>query len=358
MKKCIAYIDILGSKNSFLGENPNQGIQKIEYLIQIIEEQLTLYPTLTACNFSDSFVLYGEEEDLWTLKSVVGHIFRNYFFKNKLEAFLLYNNTFLLRGGLSVGDIHEISITKNNFRAFYGTGLGLISAYQTSEISKGHRIFLNASFLDARKNLFPPKGTPGLSKTVKPFYELNANFSELAWYDSAEIIELIYISRYLLNKSIEQYKQTESDNIIKHYTLTLTQLLTCCRDIPTLLDFTRYHISKKDHHHYVWPVWCSAWVSLMHPKLRSDLPMFREIIWASFVNCVSKSRFSNKIFEYLKHCSVFHPFHSFLYIGKFEDHFMNSLTDDKQYQETMAKLMDKSKLSSGDEETNEKMESP
>ncbi len=51
MKKCIAYIDILGSKNSFLGENPNQGIQKIEYLIQIIEEQLR-ENRVSAC-FSD-----------------------------------------------------------------------------------------------------------------------------------------------------------------------------------------------------------------------------------------------------------------------------------------------------------------
>ena len=62
MKKSIAYIDILGSKNSFLGDNPIHGIQKIEHLIQIIEDQLSQNPTLTACNFSDSFVLYGEEE--------------------------------------------------------------------------------------------------------------------------------------------------------------------------------------------------------------------------------------------------------------------------------------------------------
>ena len=189
MKKCIAYIDILGSKNSLLGENPKQGIQKIEYLIQIIEEQLTLYSSLTGCNFSDSFVLYGEEEDLWILKSVVEHIFRRYFLFNKQNEFVDINNTFLLRGGLSVGDIHEISITRNNFRAFYGTGLGLISAYQTSEISKGHRIFLDDSFLNARKNLLPPKGTTGLSKTVKPFFELDANFSELSWYDSPDTME-------------------------------------------------------------------------------------------------------------------------------------------------------------------------
>lgn len=332
MRKCIAYIDILGSKNNLLSENPNQGIQKIEHLIQIIKEQLTLYSTLKGCNFSDSFVLYGEEEDIWILKSVVEHIFIRYYYFNKQNEFTDINNTFLLRGGLSVGDIHEISMTQNNFRAFYGTGSGLISAYQTSEISKGHRIFVNTSFLEAEKNVRPLKGSPILPNIVKPFFELNANFSELSWYDSNNILELIYISTHLLNKSIEHYKQTESDSIIKHYMLTLTQIITCCRDIPTLLDITRYHINKKDCHQYVWPVWCSAWVSLMHPKLRSNLPEFREAIWESFANSIRKSRYSNEIFEYLKRYSVFHPFLAFLYDGKFEGHFKNLFIEDSNYQ--------------------------
>ncbi|MHB9098638.1 MAG: hypothetical protein ACYC5X_12545 [Syntrophales bacterium] len=346
MKNSIAYIDILGSKNSFLGDNPIHGIRKIEHLIQIIDDQLSQNPTLTACNFSDSFVLYGEEEDIWTLKSAVVHIFRNFFMLNKEKNVSNINDAFILQGGLSVGDIHEVSIKKENFKAFYGTGLGLISAYRASEISKGHRIFLDTSFLEARRHRHPPRGTPAVPKTVKPFYELNSDFSELAWYSNSEIMEFVSIGRRLLSAAIDQYGLTESDRIIKHYTLTLAQLLTCCHDIRTLIDFTHYHINKKDCHHYVWPIWCSAWVSLMQPKLRSDLPRFRKVIWTSFVNSIRGSKFSNEIFVYLKQWSVFHPFLSFLYKGKFETQFKNLFLDDKRYHERIAEVMGSSKPTS------------
>ncbi len=350
MKKVIAYIDILGSKNSLLGDNPAQGIQKIEQLIQIISDQLSQTPVLTACNFSDSFVIYGEEKNLWILKSVIGNVFRSYYKLNKQRSSFNINDAFLLRGGLGVGDIHEISKMESNFRAFYGTGTGLISAYQVSEISRGHRIFLDNSFLEARRGLYPPKGSPVTTKTVKPFVEVNADFSELAWYDTTEIMDFINIARQLLGNAMDQYGQAESDSIIKHYTLTLAQLLTCCRDIPTLINFTRYHLNRDDCHNYVWPVWCSAWVSLLHQKLRSDLPKFQQIIWASFVNSCRKTRFSGEIFEYLKKNSVFHLFLTFLYKGKFEASFMNLLEDDESYQARMAEIFQRSKQSTTEKE--------
>lgn len=102
MKKVIAYIDILGSKNSLLGDNPAQGIQKIEQLIQIISDQLSQTPVLTACNFSDSFVIYGEEKNLWILKSVIGNVFRSYYKLNKQRSSFNINDAFLLRGVLVI----------------------------------------------------------------------------------------------------------------------------------------------------------------------------------------------------------------------------------------------------------------
>jgi len=336
-------MDILGSKSSFLGNNPVHGMQKIEYLIKIIDNQLSQNHTLTGCNFSDSFVIYGDVEDLWIIVSAIDHVFREFFMLNKEKDVSNINDAFLLQGGLSVGDIHEVSVSKDNFRASYGTGLGLISAYRISEISKGHRIFLDESFLDTRRHRRPPKGTPVVPKTVKPFFEANGRLSELAWYGNSEIVEYISIARRLLNMAIDQCGQTDSEKIIKHYMLTLAQLLTCCRDIRTLIDFTHYYINKKECHQYVWPIWCSAWVSLMQPELRADLPRFRKVIWVSFVNTIRNSKFSNEMFVCLKQWSVFHPFLTFLYKGKFESHFKKLFQDDTRYHERLAEVMDRSK---------------
>lgn len=315
--RCVAFLDALGMSQALLTDNAHAAQAKLEQLVSVTIEHLKLAKFVKGSNFSDTIALHTDNEEyIWELCYITQNIFRDYWHLNTRYDVNDPTQAFLVRGGIAVGDITEVDIVRDNFRAFYGIGAGLVQAYAISNSGKGHRLFLQeeARVLLGRYNA--PRDFDGVHIKLRKNHDTSTGsikYREISWCDEPVESSSDYHRSYkLFQRALILWKKEKiSSDIVLHYAETFRLFVSCVTNVDTLLKLLNYRMGARVYHQFLYPIWAEAWSNLLAKDRWPDLSSYWDQIWKAYHD-IAQTRFAAEVFRTLSLYNRLQPLMRFL----------------------------------------------
>lgn len=313
----VAYIDALGMSQALLAGNARAAQAKLELLVSVTIDHLESATFVKGSNFSDTIALHTDDkENIWELCQITRNIFRDYWHLNTKYDVSDPAQAFLVRGGIAVGDITEVDIVRDNFRAFYGIGEGLVQAYGISNSGKGHRLFLHKEARALLGRCNSPGNSDGDHFRLRKNHDASTGsiaFREIVW--CAEPVESspdFHRAQKLFRRALILWKKEEiSSDVLWHYAETFRLFVSCVTNVDTLIKLLNYRIKARIYHQFLHPIWADAWSNLFAKDRWPDLPLHWDKIWNSYHE-ISQTRFAVEVFQTLSFYNRLKPLMRFL----------------------------------------------